>query len=65
MKLHEALRQLFAKYGGRVMDEDAHFDIMGWLSDRQVFDSYPSRTDQLFLDYFLVKAPAFLNSCQK
>ena len=33
MKLHEALRQLFAKYGGRVMDEDAHFDIMGWLSD--------------------------------
>lgn len=42
MKLHEALRQLFAKYGGRVMDEDAHFDIMGWLSDRQVFDSYPA-----------------------
>ena len=42
MKLHEALRQLFAKYGGSVMDEDAHFDIMGWLSDRKVFDSYPA-----------------------
>lgn len=42
MKLHEALRLLFEKYGGKVLDPDSRFDVAGWLCARQAFDGYPA-----------------------